>query len=585
MMSTPLRRVATFGVVLLVAWMVMLLSAEHHAPGSLLPHGYCFTWNPTLLWTHVVSDSLIGLAYISIPLTLLHLVRRRADMPFNWIVVLFATFIVSCGTTHWIEVWTVWNPDYWLSAVVKMITATASVLTAAALIYLVPKILAIPTVAQLNLANKNFQDEIRRRVVVEEELSRERVELERRVQERTRELAAATADAVAAHAVADEANRQKDRFLAKVSHELRTPLQSTLTWANVLKMANEDAARVATAVQRITHNVAMQARLIDDLLDISRILSGKMQLIWQPTDPIKIVNHAVDIVRESEGSSVHIETEIRSSLPLIVSDPERLEQVVWNLVRNAVQASSAGARVVVSLQVAAAGVRLEVRDSGRGIEPDELTSIFQPFKQGSEAPNRHRGLGLGLAIVQNIVTLLGGQISAHSLGTGSGATFTVVMPASPAHASSHGGTLLPDAAELDAGQRAALHGMRVLYVEDEADLAEGTQLLLASLGLDVTLCTTFHAAEQAILSGPFDLFLTDLMLDAGHSGLDLLPKLRATGSVAPALVLSAFGMEADRRHSLSAGFVEHLIKPVPLVRLGQALIRALFVGPARPDLG
>lgn len=186
-------------VALLLAW----LAAQRGTPGSMLPHGYCFTWNPTLLWTHVISDSLIGLAYVSIPITLIHLVRKRTDLPFNWIVVLFAAFIISCGATHIIEVWTVWNPDYWLSGAVKVVTASASVLTAGALVVLVPRILAIPTVAQLMAAKTALEAEVENRKRAEAALIAEREVLETRVLERTQALAQATYAARAAHLEAD----------------------------------------------------------------------------------------------------------------------------------------------------------------------------------------------------------------------------------------------------------------------------------------------------------------------------------------------------------------------------------------------
>lgn len=243
-MSPSIRLVWIIAAGLLAALLLpAMLAAQNGAPGSLLPHGYCFTWNPALLWTHVASDSLIGAAYVSIPLTLVHLVRKRADLPFNWIVVLFAVFIVSCGATHWVEVWTVWHPDYWLSANVKLVTAVASVLTAVALVGLIPGILAIPSTAQLRAARDALEAEVANRRRAEASLLEERAVLERRVLERTEQLSKATAQAQAAHAAAEEANRLKDRFLAKVSHELRTPLQSTLTWAQVLKQSVHDPAQ------------------------------------------------------------------------------------------------------------------------------------------------------------------------------------------------------------------------------------------------------------------------------------------------------------------------------------------------------
>ena len=296
----------------------VMAASERGAPGSLLPHGYCFTWNPTLLWTHVASDSLIGAAYVSIPLTLVHLVRRRTDMPFNWIVMLFAIFIVSCGATHWIEVWTVWHPDYWLAGNVKLITAVASVLTAGALVRLVPKILSIPTLSQLTQAKTALEAEVASRRRAEEALREERSELEQRVVERTEELARAVAAAKAAHASAEEANRLKDNFLAKVSHELRTPLQSTLSWSQVLQRPGLEPVRVAQAADRILRNVRSQARLIEDLLDISRILSGKLTLDMQQADAAEVVQRAVEVVRSATAER-HITIDVsHTPLPFLL---------------------------------------------------------------------------------------------------------------------------------------------------------------------------------------------------------------------------------------------------------------------------
>jgi signal transduction histidine kinase/ActR/RegA family two-component response regulator len=573
MFSTPLRRVFAASALLLCLGIVFFADERREAP-PFLPHGFCFTWDPALMWTHVVSDTLIGLAYISIPTTLLHLVRKRADMPFDWIVMLFATFIVSCGATHWIEVWTVWHPDYWLSGAVKAITALASVSTAAALASLVPRLLAIPTAAQVAATREALEKEVRHRRLAEDELRAERAELEHRVRERTQQLAIASAAAQAATTSAEEANRQKDRFLAKVSHELRTPLQSTLTWANVLSLSADDPQRAAIAAQRIVHNVSVQARLIDDLLDISRILSGKLQLEWQRADPVQVVGHAVDVVRDvARRRAVEIEWTSRSSVESLATDPARLEQVAWNLLSNAVQASEPGTRVRAALEVGAAGVRLEVQDWGCGIAAAELPLLFEPFLQRGLDANRHRGLGLGLAIVHNIVTLFGGDIRVHSGGPGRGALFVVRLPA----ASDSGPAALPAtrAQALRPEELERLRGLRVLYVEDEPELGEGTRLLLSAHGAEVILCERWEEARDAIAGRRFDVLLTDLRLDDDRSGLELMPLLRAHGHRVPALIVSAFGTAADRAASRAAGFVAHLVKPLGADELARALLDAI----------
>ena len=414
------------GLLGLFAW----LMNRRGLPGSLLPQGYCFTWDPALLWTHVVSDSLIGLAYVSIPLTLRQLVRKRADLPYDWLVLLLATFFISCGATHWIEVWTVWHPDYWLGGTVKAVTAAASLLTAGALMLLVPRILAIPTVADLTVAKAALELEVAQRRAVEDELRVERTLLEQRVALRTRDLELAIEQARAAREVAEEASLQKDRFLAKVSHELRTPLQSTLSWSQVLRRPDLGPERAARAADRIVHNVYLQARLIDDLLDISRILSGHLHLDLQAVDVLEVIDRAVDMVRSAaQDKGVSLERVSRLGRALTLqTDPARLEQVVCKLLSNAVQASASGGRVLLTVDMTEADLRLTVRDAGAGISADDLPHLFEPFWQGGGKRGGHRGLGLGLAIVQHIVTLFEGRVTAASQGLGQGAEFAVHLP-------------------------------------------------------------------------------------------------------------------------------------------------------------
>jgi signal transduction histidine kinase/ActR/RegA family two-component response regulator len=582
--SVRLVWIVAAGLSVAVAWFAVLATQKGGA-GTLIPHGYCFTWNPGLVWTHVISDSAIGAAYVSIPLTLVYLVRKRTDLPFNWIVVLFALFIVSCGATHWIEVWTVWNPDYWLSANVKLVTAVASLLTAAALVSLIPRILAIPSTAQLRATRDALEAEVGNRRRVEATLREERAALERRVLERTGQLATATAQAQAAHAAADEANALKDRFLAKVSHELRTPLQSTLTWVQVLKQSLHDPAQAAQASDRIAHNVRSQARLIDDLLDLSRILSGKLRLELQEADGAAVIEKAAEVVRSAtvaRGVSIEVRGDGR---PVVMrTDPVRLEQVVWNLINNAVQASAAGGRVEVAYAAAGGVLRVAVQDDGRGIDAADLPLIFEPFRQAPGSQNAHRGLGLGLAITRSIVQLFGGELKADSAGPGRGATFSFELPLASGGAADAGDAATP---EIGAEDRARLRGVRVVYVEDEGDIAEGTRRLLASLGLEVEVFVDFASAAARLRRGGFDVLLCDLSLDDGHDGFELLARLRAAAETAhlPAVVLSAHGGVEDREATRRAGFRGHVVKPADAATIARALLDALQerrAGPRTP---
>lgn len=560
-----------------IAWLTM----RNTGPGSLLPHGYCFTWNPALLWTHVFSDLLIGIAYFSIPLTLLHLVRRRADVPFDGLVLLFATFIVSCGTTHFIHVWTVWNPDYWLSAFFKVITAAASLLTAGALIRLMPRLLAIPTGSQLAAANAALEREVLERRAIEQELLAERASLEERVLERTRALAQATA-------AAEQANLQKDRFLAKVSHELRTPLQAMLSWSQVLDHDKVEPPRAKHAAERIAHNVRLQARLIDDLLDISRILHGKLHLDLALAEPLALVERAVEVVQaRADQAGVHITVlPPHSVLPPLLTDTARLEQVVWNLLSNAVQASAPGSTVRLSFDVQADQLHLRVRDAGVGIAAAQLPLIFEPFRQLGGAAGAHRGLGLGLAIARNIVGLLGGELTASSAGLGQGAEFHLRLPLHPpaARPALQGAPTASAAAPTEALQPdelARLKGLRVVYVEDDEDIAHSAEMALSAMGLRLCTCLDFDTALARLAQPDFDLLLTDLKLDGGHTGTELLQALRRMphGAQVPAIVLSAYGREDDLRASTNAGFARHLVKPLEATAVARALLAVLGGGP------
>jgi signal transduction histidine kinase len=256
------------------------------APRSALfhPHGYCYLWQPHLVAAHVISDGLIGLSYVGISASLIYLVwRARHQLPFSWVFVAFGVFIVACGATHFMEIWTLWTPAYWLSADVKIITAVASVATAVVLPPLIPKVLGIIDAARLS-------DE--RRVALEQA----RAELERRVQERT-------ADLQRALARAEEANRLKDAFLATVSHELRTPLNAVVGWTRILRQAQTDPQTLERGLSVIDRNAQMEVRLVEDLLDVSRMSRGTLRVEFAPMDLVKVIADAVEVIRRRRKRS------------------------------------------------------------------------------------------------------------------------------------------------------------------------------------------------------------------------------------------------------------------------------------------
>ena len=676
------------------------LWAERGVAPGLLPHGFCFSWVPSLLWLHVASDFLIGLAYLTIPFTIFYFVRRRGDLPFNWIFVLFALFIVACGSTHFMSIWNVWHPDYWVSGAIKALTAAVSVPTGWALVGLVPRALALPTTEQLRATKDALEQEVAMRRAIEAQLRESQAVLERRVAERTRELAEANAlldtvfnsapvglglwdhdtrfvrlndalvningiareqqlgrplaevlpdidpevdaalrkvartgvpvirlqatgrtpasprtriwevslypvrvggeqvavggiceevtdkheaererarllaQAQEAHAEAEAANRRKDEFLAKVSHELRTPLQAMLGWVQMLKSGRLGAADAARALERLDHNVRAQARLIDDLLDYSRILSGKLRLDLAPIDAAVPIRAAIEVVRQAaQAKGIEIEADLDTGGAALWLDADRIQQVIWNLLTNAVKFSPHGARIGLQARQRDGRLRIRVQDAGRGIEPALLPHLFEPFRQGESDPSAAAlGLGLGLSIAHSIVELHGGTIEAQSAGLGQGATFTVELAPHEARAAAEGG--LPPAAP------DSIEALRLLLVEDETDAAESVAMGLRLLGARVEVAHDAEAALGRLRAATFDALVSDLRLGSGPSGHALIEAVRAgqagsANAAVAAVAVSAFGTEQDQRRSLQAGFAAHLTKPVDAAAIARAVAHAV----------
>lgn len=827
-----------------------------------IPHGHCYLWKPGLVWLHVSSDALIALAYYSIPLTLFYFVRKRQDLPFHGIFLLFAAFIVGCGTTHIAEIWTLWYPTYWISGLLKAGTAFVSVFTALELIPLVPKALALPSPAQLEQANEELrqsrnqleqrvqertadlaranaqlQQEIRERQHAEEIL-REREERFRQLAEnihevfwiadpqqaqmlyispayetiwgRTREslyecpeswvttvhpddrnrlklalgriqngehqlneeyriirpdeevrwiwartspvnneagqvyrivgiaeditdrkridqereqmlereqaarlqianlnrdlqnridelqtlfevipigilmttdpefkhiranpafakilgisddnasctpregssrptykifqagreltpdetplryaaihgvdIAGAEVDILRGDGVrfnlygfasplfderqktrgavgaflditerkqteaerdqllereriareqAEAANQIKDEFLAVLSHELRTPLNPILGWTRLLLTGNLDEQKTTVALQTIERNAKLQTQLIEDLLDISRILQGKLALNDAPVDLIVTIEAAKETIRlAAEAKSIQIQSNLQLAPQQVMGDPNRLQQVVWNLLANAVKFTPNGGQIAVTLEYVGAEAQIQVTDTGKGISPDFLPYVFDTFRQADGTTTRKfGGLGLGLAIVRRIVELHGGRVQAESLGEGMGATFTVSLP------------LMINALPMKVENRqlsvsSNLQGLHILLVDDEADTRALVAFMLEQQGSEVTAVSSAAEALRQLQQTIPDLILSDIGMP-NVDGYGFIQQVRSLqpeqGGNIPAIALTAYAGEFDQKQALSAGFQLHLAKPMDL----DALIRAI----------
>lgn len=664
------------------------LWAQARYGDRLLPHSICITASQPLLWLHLLSGALVALAYLLIPLAILNFVRKRPDIPFGWVGWLFGAFIIACGITHAIEVWTLWYPVYWYAGVMKAFTAIVSLATAWTLYRLMPRALALPSAEQLHRLNRELEQEVATRRQVEAELRAAKAEVDALLNltsSRARQHAAIlqrffdeaplglgvmdrdtrllrvngamagktgtpadrfigqSIDLVpgvsdesrrAARSVcenrqavtgleisrnddsgrmrhfrcsffpidvvdsgealtgfivddvtyerevevqleralvtAEKASLAKDEFLAKVSHELRSPLQIAISSAEFLKRIPDLPAPAPKFVERVVHAVKTQARMINDLVDMSRGLSGKLHIDSETIDPalplLGVLDHWVALAKARE-----VELDASGLSPghaLVNADPTRLEQIFANLVDNALRFSRPGGRVEIADSVCAGQWRLSVRDWGAGIAPENLQRLFEPFAQGGVQPEKGKGLGLGLAIVRSLAEAMKGRVWAESDGPGQGATFFVELPALGEHAAPASNGEEPEP---------RLDGYRLLYVEDEAEVAAAMQQALQRLGAQVEVATHYAQVAENLEGKALDAVVTDLDLGPGPSGFDVLRLLQRSPRHAhvPVVAVSAFANPTDRHSGVPVRFSAHLVKPVDARAVARTLLELL----------
>ena len=693
---------------------------------SFIPHGHCYLWQTNLVWLHILSDAFIALAYYSIPATLFYFVRKRQDLPFDWIFLLFSGFIVACGTTHLMEIWTLWHPIYWMSGFLKAVTATISVITAVELIPLVPQALALPSPTQLEQANQELQTQISERLWVEEELrkyqnhleemvavrtneitktneqlqqeilERQRIlEILRQSEERYRYLAEAIpqlvwttkpngecdyfnqnwceytgltleqslgsgwlaalhpddlqradkvwSDAVknstiynneyrfkraadgsyrwqlarglplkdeqgfvvkwfgtctdiheqkqileerahlleleqVARAKAETANRIKDEFLAVLSHELRTPLNAILGWSKLLQTRKLDQKKTSEALATIERNATLQVQLIEDLLDISRILQGKLTLKITKINLKSTVLSALQTMQlAAETKLIEVNTVFEPGVRQIMGDSTRLQQVVWNLLSNAIKFTPREGKIEVRLQETDGYAQIIVSDTGKGISADFLPFVFDYFRQADSTSTRNfGGLGLGLAIVRNIIEMHGGIVKADSHGEGKGAIFTVSLP-----------LLLDESPRLTDEQNypaflatnsLPLNGIRVLVVDDDTDSRDFVAFVLKQDGAFVMAASSADEALQTLAEVKPDVLVSDISMP-DIDGYMLIHEVRTRtpeqGGQIPAIALTAFASNDDQEKALKAGFQMHLPKPLNPEELIAAIVKLM----------
>jgi len=380
-----------------------------------------------------------------------------------------------------------------------------------------------------------------------------------------------------ASAAAEKANRAKDNFVGMVSHELRTPLNSIMLWSAALlrnPALGEDARRGMTAIERA---VRAQAQLIEDLLDISRIESGRMRLDVQAVDLAEVVRAGVDSMRvAAEAKSITLQEIIDPRVDAVAGDPGRLQQVVWNLVSNAVKFTPNGGKIQVRVERINSHVEIIVADTGEGIEPAALESVFDRFWQADGTAQSKHGVGLGLSIVKEIVSLHGGTVVAHSEGPGKGCTFTVRLPLPISTIPSLESRRHPTVTQKANASAPRLDGLAILVVDDEPEAGDALKHLLGSLGARAAAATSVQAALSTLKTLHFDAVISDIGMP-GQDGYFLARELRKweqeTGRDGrmPLVALTAYGRVEDKVQILTAGFDSHAIKPVDPVELSTIL--------------
>ncbi len=380
-----------------------------------------------------------------------------------------------------------------------------------------------------------------------------------------------------ARADAEESNRLKDEFLATVSHELRTPLTAILGWSRMLDPESIDDPMAARALETIRRNAKAQSQIIDDILDVSRIITGKLYLDLHPMELAPVIEGAVNVVRPTaEAKGIQIETRLESKPVVVTGDSNRLQQVVWNLLSNAIKFTPSGGRVTLSLDHLGSQVEIRVTDTGPGITREFLPFVFDRFRQADSTSTRqHGGLGLGLAIARHLVEIHGGTIKAESSGDGKGSTFSVRLPLVGAiDEQTRGEEQMPSLS----ASASVLDGVHVLLVDDDADTLELLTAALKQQKANVTAVSSAAEAIAAIKISKPDVIVSDIAMP-GEDGYQLIEKIRAMkfepDAAIPAVAITAYAKQEDREAALSSGYQGYLAKPIELSELVTAVAQAL----------
>ncbi|MBE9030051.1 response regulator [filamentous cyanobacterium LEGE 11480] len=549
-----------------------------------IPHGHCYLWQSGLVWLHVLSDLIIAVSYYSIPLLLVYFIRLRTDVPFKRIFILFSIFILTCGTTHILEVWTLWYPAYWLSGGMKAITALASLYTAFELIPVLPMALALPSPNALAEVNQKLAIEVEERKQAEVAVQQLNTELEQRIQTRTADLERsnqtleqeiavrieAEREMQQAKDVAEVASRAKSEFLANMSHELRTPLNAILGFTQIMARDPQMVPTQQENLSIINRSGGNLLELINDILEMAKIESGRAILNETSFDLHDLINSLIQTLNPHvEAKNLELIYERQPDVPQYVkADERKLRQVLSNLLDNAIKFTAVG-HVTLRVQAASNAAEpeqkfpgywlfVEVEDTGSGVAPSELGSLFSTFVQAETGRRSQQGSGLGLSISRRFVQLMGGDLTVNST-LGQGSTFKFSIPIQAANAVD---VPLQQPDRRVVGLVANQQTYRILVVEDKLENRKLMVKLLEPLGFEVKEAENGQVAVELWENWTPNLIWMDMrmpVMDGYAATKQIKSQIKGQATVIIALTASAF--EEDKSIILSAGCDDFVRKP------------------------